>query len=132
MNDFVEAGNTGVYAENALNEIARDVDIRAWSYANDFVNEIDTLEDLAVHSAVLRLRDFDEQFIPEPGALERIPALLAEAQSRRPLVVGGRSFQSSPVKQLLDDAGVDYVLRATPPTRSSPRCSPASPSTGRR
>ena len=111
VNDFVEAGNTGVYAENALNEIARDVDIRAWSYANDFVNEIDTLEDLAVHSAALRLRDFDEQpILSEPGALERIPALLAEAQSRRPLVVGGRSLQSSPVKALLDDAGVDYVL----------------------
>ncbi|MCB0886905.1 MAG: iron-containing alcohol dehydrogenase [Propionibacteriaceae bacterium] len=111
VNDFVEAGNTGVYAENALNEIARDVDIRAWSYANDFVNEIDTLEDLAVHSAALRLRDFDEQpILSEPGALGRIPALLAEAQSRRPLVVGGRSLQSSPVKALLDDAGVDYVL----------------------
>ncbi len=111
VNDFVEAGNTGVYAENALNEIARDVDIRAWSYANDFVNEIDTLEDLAVHSAALRLRDFDEQpILSEPGALERIPALLAEAQSSRPMVVGGRSFQSSPVKRLLDDAGVDYVL----------------------
>ena len=111
VNDFVEAGNTGVYAENALNEIARDVDIRAWSYTDHFVNEIDTLEDLAVHSAALRLRDFDEQpILSEPGALGRIPALLAEAQSRRPLVVGGRSLQSSPVKALLDDAGVDYVL----------------------
>jgi alcohol dehydrogenase class IV/phosphorylcholine metabolism protein LicD/choline kinase len=111
VNDFVEAGNTGVYAENALNEIARDVDIRAWSYTDHFVNEIDTLEDLAVHSAALRLRDFDEQpILSEPGALGRIPALLAEAQSRRPLVVGGRSLQSSLVKALLDDAGVDYVL----------------------
>ena len=111
VNDFVEAGNTGVYAENALNEIARDIDIRAWSYANHFVTEIDTLDDLAVHSAALRLRDFDEQpILSEPGSLARIPELLAEAPSRRPLVVGGRSFPSSPVKRLLDDAGVDYVL----------------------
>ena len=111
VNDFVAAGNTGVYAENALNEIARDVDIRAWSYASDFVNEIDTPEDLAVHSAALRLRDFDEQpILSEQGSLRRIAELLAEVRSRRPLVVGGRGFQSSPVKQLLDDAGIDYAL----------------------
>jgi alcohol dehydrogenase class IV/phosphorylcholine metabolism protein LicD/choline kinase len=109
VNDYVQRGSTAVYAENALNEIARDVDIRAWSYASDFVNEIDTLNDLAVHSAAMRRRDFDEQpILSESGSLERIPELLAEAQSRRPLVVGGRSFQSSLVKKLLDKAGVDY------------------------
>ncbi|MFT3888591.1 MAG: iron-containing alcohol dehydrogenase [Arachnia sp.] len=109
--DFVEAGTTGVYAENALNQIAHEADIHAFSYADHFVNEIDTLEDLAVHSAALRLRDFDEQpILADDGALGRLPALLTEAGVRRPLVVGGRSFASSPVKQLLDDSGVDYVV----------------------
>ncbi|MBK7820141.1 MAG: iron-containing alcohol dehydrogenase [Tessaracoccus sp.] len=111
VSDFVEAGTTGVYAENALNEIVHDADIRAWSYADHFVNEIDTIEDLAVHAAALRLRDFDDQpILAAPGSLARLPELLAEARSARPLVVGGRSFQSSPVKQLLDDAGVGYSL----------------------
>lgn len=111
VSDFVEAGNTGVYAENALNEISREVEIHAFSYAGHFVNEIDTLEDLAVHSAALRLWDFDEQPVLADGdALARIPSLLAEVQAKRPMVVGGRSFQGSPVQQLLDERGVDYVL----------------------
>lgn len=109
--DFVEAGNTGVYAENALNEITREVDIRAFSYADHFVNEIDTLEDLAVHSAALRLRDFDEQpILSEEGSVERIPELLAEVRATKPMVVGGRSFQGSPVQRVLDESGTDYVL----------------------
>ncbi|HMR49652.1 MAG TPA: iron-containing alcohol dehydrogenase [Arachnia sp.] len=111
VGDFVAAGDTGVYAENALNEIARDVGIRAWSSTDHFINEIDTQGDLALHAAALRLRDFDDQpLFSEPGALARIPDLLAEGLSRRPLVVGGRSFRSSPVRQLLDDAGIDYVV----------------------
>lgn len=108
--DFVEAGNTGVYAENALNEITREVGIQAFSYAGHFVNEIDTLDDLAVHSAALRLWDFDEQpVLSDQDALARIPELLAEAQAKRPMVVGGQSFQGSAVQQLLDERGVDYV-----------------------
>lgn len=111
VNDFVEAGNTGVYAENALNEISREVEIHAFSYAGHFVNEIDTLDDLAEHSAALRLWDFDEQpVLADRDALSRIPALLAEVHARRPMVVGGRSFHGSQVQQMLDTHGVDYVL----------------------
>lgn len=111
VSDFVEAGNTGVYAENALNEITREVGIHAFSYAGHFVNEIDTLDDLATHSAELRLWDFDEQpVLADEDALSQIPALLAQVQAHRPMVVGGQSFQGSPVQQLLDGRGVDYVL----------------------
>lgn len=108
---FVEDGNTGVYAENALNEIAREVDIRAFSYADHFVNEIDTLDDQKVHSAALRLWDFDEQpVLSEEDACERIPELLREVHARKLLVVGGRSFGGSLVQRVLDEKGVDYTL----------------------
>jgi len=42
---YVNAGNTDVYAENALNEIAEYLDIKEVSYSGIFVSEIDTAED---------------------------------------------------------------------------------------
>ncbi len=42
---FVEEGNRGVYAENALNTILNDINIYAKSYSNHYIDEIDNLED---------------------------------------------------------------------------------------
>jgi len=44
--NFVERDETGVYAENALNEITDNIRIEELSYSDDFVAEVDTLEDL--------------------------------------------------------------------------------------
>ncbi|MCL2606372.1 MAG: phosphocholine cytidylyltransferase family protein [Coriobacteriia bacterium] len=43
---FVERGDKGVYAENALNGITDRIHIKELSYADDYVAEIDTPEDL--------------------------------------------------------------------------------------
>lgn len=111
VSQFVDAGNTKVYAENALNEIAREVGIETFSYADHFVNEIDTLEDQEVHSAALRLWDFEEQpVLSDEGVCERIPEILQSLHSTKPFVVGGRSFSGSVVQQALDSAGVEYTL----------------------
>ncbi len=42
---FVEEGTTSVYAENALNTILPDMSIYAKSYENNYIDEIDNLED---------------------------------------------------------------------------------------
>lgn len=42
---FVENGDTGVYAENALNTILNDMSIYTKSYADHYIDEIDNLED---------------------------------------------------------------------------------------
>lgn len=47
VEEFVNNGNTLVYAENALNEILNDVNIYAKSYEGNFIDEIDTLDDYA-------------------------------------------------------------------------------------
>ena len=44
---FIGAGDDKVYAENALNRIADTLAIRAMSYAADYIDEVDTAEDLA-------------------------------------------------------------------------------------
>jgi phosphoenolpyruvate phosphomutase len=54
---FVEREEVGVYAENALNKITDRVLIRELSYVEDFVDEVDTLEDL--HIVSRRIRQFD-------------------------------------------------------------------------
>ena len=51
---FCEAGNTRVYAENALNEIGDTLNIRALDVQNRLCSEIDNPEDLAVVSAKLK------------------------------------------------------------------------------
>lgn len=106
---FVDAGNTGVYAENALNEILGEVSIRAFSYAGHFVNEIDTPEDHATHAEALRRWDVEEQVIlTGDEACIRIPELLAQVHARRPLVVSGRTFDGSVVQSALDEHGICY------------------------
>ena len=45
VNKFVEEGNTGVYAENALNEILDDINIYVKSYRDNYIDEIDNLDD---------------------------------------------------------------------------------------
>lgn len=108
--DFVEAGNTKVYAENALNEVTAEADIKAFSYAEHSVNEVDTLDDLARVSAEIRGFDFAEQpVLDEPNAYRRIPQLLAGIGARKPLVVGGGTYAASAIKPYLAEQGVDTV-----------------------
>ena len=45
--EFIEKGENKCYAENALNEIFADLDIRAFSYEDYYIDEIDNLDDHA-------------------------------------------------------------------------------------
>lgn len=110
VEQFVEAGNTKVYAENALNEVAVEAGIEAFSYAGESVNEVDTLDDLAAVSAQIRLFDFAEQpVLAEPDDYRRIPELLRSVGALRPLLVGGNSYEASFIKPFLAEQGVDVV-----------------------
>lgn len=107
---FVESDNKGVYAENALNEVAAEAAIAPFSYSGHSVNEVDTPDDLARVSAEVRLFDFAEQpVLSEPDDYTRIPQLLASARARKPLLVGGQSFEASFIKPFLEKSGVDFV-----------------------
>ncbi len=45
VGEFVKEGNVKVYAENALNEILDDINIYAKSYRENYIDEIDNVED---------------------------------------------------------------------------------------
>lgn len=47
VSDFISQGINGVYAENALNTILGGMNIFAKSYANNYIDEVDNLDDYA-------------------------------------------------------------------------------------
>ena len=47
VSEFIAKGEDRCYAENALNEIFAELNIRAFSYENYYIDEIDNLEDHA-------------------------------------------------------------------------------------
>jgi len=46
INEFIEAGDVSCYAENALNEVLGEVNLRALFYTDKLCGEVDTLNDL--------------------------------------------------------------------------------------
>lgn len=57
VEEFIQKGEDKCYAENALNEIFAELDVRAFSYDGYYIDEIDNLED---HARVTReIQPFD-------------------------------------------------------------------------
>ena len=61
--EFVNGGNVKVYAENALNEITDNMHIYGMSYKDDYIDEIDNVEDYIRVSKEIELYDYKEQNI---------------------------------------------------------------------
>lgn len=55
---FIDRGENKCYAENALNELLPSLNLRALSYENDYIDEIDNLDDYARVSSDIQA--FDE------------------------------------------------------------------------
>lgn len=72
VDSFVAHGKTGVYAENAANEVFADMHVEAHPYTGHVLEEVDTPEDLARVSAMIRARDFADQpaFVLDGGGTE--------------------------------------------------------------
>lgn len=64
--EFIHDGQDKCYAENALNEIFPALNIRAFSYENYYIDEIDNLEDHArVTAEILPFDEADKAFFGE-------------------------------------------------------------------
>ncbi len=109
VEEFIQSGNDQVYAENALNEIAGELDIQAFSYEDDFVDEVDNLEDLERVSSAIRQFDFNEQIIfSEENAFLRIPQILKECRVKKPMIVCG-FLEKVPFYDYLQELQLDYI-----------------------
>ncbi|WP_165253942.1 iron-containing alcohol dehydrogenase [Adlercreutzia sp. ZJ304] len=120
---FVETGETSVYAENAANTVLEKIGLKAFSYEDHVVEEIDTPDDLQRVSEMIRRIDFEQQpvFELQNGQLELLcgtcadgvndlKSLMKSLDISKPLVVSGRHFDTYQVKDLLDKAAVNYKV----------------------
>ena len=98
---FVGRGETGVYAENAANKVFASMHVSAHPYTGHVLEEIDTPEDLARVSAMIRDRDFADQPVFE---LDGDGAGLAEGSA------AGRVAAMPRLGHVLEDCGLARPL----------------------
>lgn len=107
--EFVDAGNTGVYAENAMNEIFPALDVREFSYDGYFIDEIDCPEDLERVSSEIRRFDFRQQQIFTGDTCQAVAALLKKHHAKRPMIVCDSAFKFLSIAETLPAAVGDAV-----------------------
>jgi len=107
--EFVENGNTGVYAENAFNTILPNLSVKEFSYENDFIDEVDNASDLERVSNQIRLFDFKEQNIFKD--MNNLLNILEKENVNKVLVVCDKvMFDIWPLKDMLENNNIPYVL----------------------
>ncbi|MBQ7013751.1 MAG: iron-containing alcohol dehydrogenase [Oscillospiraceae bacterium] len=120
VQEFVQAGRTDVYAEEALDAVTGAHRIEPLSYAPYFISEIDTPDDYAAVSRQIARYDEGVRF-----SLSAISVLLAKYGAKRPFFVMGRHLQGSDVHKLLTslgvDAGYDFSVQENPSDESTAR-----------
>ena len=106
--EFVDKGETGVYAENAMNEIFPTLSVREFSYEDYYIDEIDCPEDLERVSAEIRPFDFREQKIYRGDVCTAVAEILSDHHAVRPLVVCDAAFDhlacADKLRELVGDA----------------------------
>ncbi len=110
VGEFIAAGNDKVYAENALNDIAQNLDIRVLSYENDYIDEVDTPDDLLRVSREIRQYDFDEQRVfTETCDFLLLPDILKKSGAKRPMLVCDGVFGKLFISRYFDSLNIDCV-----------------------
>ena len=107
--EFVESGNTGVYAENAFNTILPHLSVKEFSYEKDFIDEVDNPSDLERVSNEIRLFDFEEQTILNKTS-SLIDVVLKENAHKLLVVCDKVMFDIWPLKKFLESYNIPYVL----------------------
>lgn len=118
---FVARGETGVYAENAANVAFAGMHVAAHPYTGHVLEEVDTPEDLARVSAMIRARDFADQpafVLGEGGAAPaggcaagrvtrapRLGHLVGDCGLSRPLVVADGFLSRGDLEGVLGAGG---------------------------
>lgn len=103
--EFVKQGRTGVYAEDALNEIAPALKIKGMSYREDYIDEIDTEQDYKRVSEEIKYFDYREQeTLTSQDLRQTLHTVLAERNARNVFVVSGKTYEKQ-IAGLLQESG---------------------------
>ncbi len=85
---YVDDGQTGVYAENAVNSVFQDLRISPFTYENDFIDEIDNPDDYSrVKTAITAFDYRDQKIILPDNPVEYLLNTLAEWGCSNPFYV---------------------------------------------
>ena len=110
VSQFIDAKNDQVYAENALNEIASDLNIKPFFYENYYVDEVDNLDDLERVSSDIRQFDFDEQVIySDENSITMLPQILRKEGSKKPMIVCD-FYEYLSCREYIESLNYDFVL----------------------
>jgi len=108
---FIEKGWNTVYAENALNEITKNLQIEAFSYEKYYIDEIDNPSDLLRVSNDIRLLDFKEQPIfSGNNSYKQIERLINENHVRKPLIVCDKFFENIFLSKYINSLKIKAVF----------------------
>jgi alcohol dehydrogenase class IV/choline kinase len=87
----IKNGETGIYAETSLNCVLENSDICAYDYKNNYIDEIDNLEDLVRVSKYIVKFDYSQQkILIEDNYAKSIINFLSNNNLKRPLLVYGK------------------------------------------
>lgn len=110
VEEYIAAGTNTCYAENAMNESFPKLSVKAFSYEDFYIDEVDNPDDLKRVSADIRLFDFKEQPVFEgEDSHKMIGELLKKHNAKHPLLVCDKIFDKLFIKEYFDSLGMDYV-----------------------
>lgn len=110
INTFIEAGKTGVYAEEALNEISDHLCIEPFVCGQDFIGEVDNLEDLDHAGKEIELCDFRNQaIIHAPEDLQVLTFFPEKHHLKKLLLLAGNSLNRQPFGSAVLDMPADLI-----------------------
>ena len=111
---FVESNNINVYAENALNEVAKGLGIEPISYHSHFIDEVDNKDDLARVNKEIEAWDYKTQQIKTSSEyLLPLKNQLKKLNSEKPFVVVD-SFLKKEIKKKLPNAVIFSGFTSNP------------------
>jgi|BioPla2DNA2_1021312.scaffolds.fasta_scaffold00316_35 alcohol dehydrogenase class IV/choline kinase len=87
IKEMFNKGNVEVYAENAFNNVLPNLDVRVIDYKDDFIEEIDTLEDYERVSDGIRLFDYFNQKVYNGDYLVKLYEVFKKHKFQRPFIV---------------------------------------------
>lgn len=110
--DFVENKKiTSVYAENAFNEVSVNTNIEIMSYEDDYINEIDNVDDYNKVTKEIEAVDYKEQEIR--NGIDELSIISKAYNLKKPLVVIDRYWEnnddlSSKLKKVFGDSYITF------------------------
>lgn len=108
--EYVDAGTVSVYAENAMNEIFPELNVKAFSYEHNFIDEIDNMEDHERVTESIRMFDYEQQETYEgKDSFLDVARILKHANVKKPLLVCDAAYNNLFIKEYIESLPYNFI-----------------------